>query len=150
MSGNFEGIRQQKYGVEVECTGLTREAAAKAVSKVLGDAAEHLGGSYDKYIVRDSKDRKWSIVYDSSIRCVDKSGCSASRNYAVELVTLVLEYEDMSLLQEVVRAVRKAGGVTGAEYRAGIHVHIDDAPYDAIRESRKLLRKFRNYGTTAI
>lgn len=115
----------------MECTGLTRSDAAKAISKVLGGTVEHFGGSYDKYIVRDSKDRKWSIVYDSSIRCVDKSGCSASRNYAVELVTPVLEYEDMPLLQEVVRAVRKAGGVTGAEYRAGIHVHIDGAPYTA-------------------
>ena len=36
LSGNFEGIKQQKYGVEVECTGL---AAAKAISKVLGGAA---------------------------------------------------------------------------------------------------------------
>lgn len=42
LSGNFEGIKQQKYGVEVECTGLTREAAAKAISKVLDGAAEHL------------------------------------------------------------------------------------------------------------
>lgn len=131
MSGNFEGIKKQKFGVEIECTGLTRADAAKAIRKVLGDSPKHLGGSYDKYIVHDSKNRKWSIVYDSSIRCVDKSGCSASRNYAVELVTPVLEYEDMPLLQEVVRAVRKAGGVTGAEYRAGIHVHIDGAPYTA-------------------
>ena len=131
MSGNFDGIKTQKYGVEVECTGLTRADAAKAISKILGGSPEHLGGSYDKYNVRDGKDRKWSIVYDSSIRCVDKSGCSASRNYAVELVTPVLEYEDMPLLQEVVRAIRKAGGMTGAEYQAGIHVHIDGAPYTA-------------------
>ena len=131
MSGNFEGIKTQKYGVEVECTGLTRTDAAKAISKILGGSPEHLGGSYDKYNIRDSKGRKWSVVYDSSIKCVDKNGCSASRNYAVKLVTPVLEYEDMPLLQEVVRAVRKAGGVTGAEYQAGIHVHIDGAPYTA-------------------
>ena len=131
MSGNFEGIKTQKYGVEVECTGLTRADAAKAISKILGGSPEHLGGSYDKYNVRDSKDRKWSVVYDSSIKSVDKNGCSASRYYAVELVTPVLEYEDMPLLQEVVRAVRKAGGVTGAEYQAGIHVHIDGASYTA-------------------
>ena len=131
MSGNFEGIKTQRFGVEVECTGLTRADAAKAISKVLGGSPEHPGGSYDKYNIRDGKDRKWSIVYDSSIRCVDKGGCSASRNYAVELVTPVLEYEDMPLLQEVVRTIRKAGGVTGAEYRAGIHVHIDGAPYTA-------------------
>lgn len=90
------------------------------ISKVLGGAAEHLGGSYDKYNVRDNKDRKWSIVYDSSIRCVDKNGNSASRNYAVELVTPVLEYEDMSLLQEVVRSVRKAGGVVQREQLTGL------------------------------
>ena len=97
MSGNFDGIKTQKYGVEVERTGLTRADAAKAISKILGGSPEHLGGSYDKYNVHDGKDRKWSIVYDSSIRCVDKSGCSASRNYAVELVTPVLEYEDNNI-----------------------------------------------------
>ena len=64
MSGNFEGIKTQKFGVEVECTGLTRADAAKAISKVLGGSPEHLGGSYDKYNVRDNKDRKWSIVID--------------------------------------------------------------------------------------
>ena len=81
------------------------------------------------------------MVYDSSIRCVDKSGNSASRNYAVELVTPVLEYDDMPLLQEVVRAVRKAGGVTGADYRCGIHIHIDGAPYTA-QSLRNLVNVF--------
>ena len=55
MSGNFDGIKTQKYGVEVECTGLTRADAAKAISKILGGSPEHLGGSYDKYNIRDSK-----------------------------------------------------------------------------------------------
>ena len=45
MSGNFEGIKTQKYGVEVECTGLTRADAAKSISKVLGGSSKHLGGS---------------------------------------------------------------------------------------------------------
>ena len=44
MSGNFEGIKKQKFGVEIECTGLTRADAAKAISKVLGGSPEHLGG----------------------------------------------------------------------------------------------------------
>lgn len=141
MSGNFDGIKTQKYGVEIECTGVTRASAAKAMSKVLGGSVEHFGGGYDKYNVCDSKGRRWSVVYDSSIRCVDKNGRSASREYSVELVTPVLEYEDMPLLQEVVRAVRKAGGVTGAEYQAGIHVHIDGTPYDA-RTLRNLVNIF--------
>ncbi len=32
MAKNFEGIKNQRYGVEIECTGLTRLAAAKAVA----------------------------------------------------------------------------------------------------------------------
>ncbi len=101
------------------------------MSKVLGGSVEHFGGGYDKYNVYDSKGRRWSVVYDSSISCVDKNGRSASREYSVEIVTPVLEYEDMTLLQEVVRSIRKAGGIIGAEYCAGIHVHIDGEPYTA-------------------
>ena len=131
MAGNFKGIKRQKFGVEIECTGLTRETAAKSIGKVLGSHFEYFGGSYDKYNIRDNKDRKWSVVYDSSIKCVDKNGNHASRDYAVEIVTPVLEYEDIPLMQEVVRAVRKAGGVTGGDYDCGIHIHIDGEPYNA-------------------
>lgn len=55
MAKNFEGIKNQRYGVEIECTGLTRSSAAKAVAKVLGGSPEHYGGSYDRYDVKDSK-----------------------------------------------------------------------------------------------
>lgn len=131
MSGNFDGIKTQKFGVEIECTGLTRAAAAKAIGRIFDSVPEHFGGGYDKYHICDNKNRKWAVVYDSSIRRVDRNGGNASREYAVEIVTPVLEYEDIPLMQEVVRAVRKAGGVTGADYNCGIHIHIDGAPYTA-------------------
>ena len=47
MANSFEGIKKQKFGVEIECTGLTRAAAAKAAQKVLGGNLNHFGGSYD-------------------------------------------------------------------------------------------------------
>lgn len=34
LSGNFDGIKTQKFGVEIECTGLTRNAAARAIGRV--------------------------------------------------------------------------------------------------------------------
>ena len=71
------------------------------------------------------------MVNDSSIRAVNRDGRSASREYCVEIVTPVLEYSDIPLLQEVVRAVRRAVGVTGGEYKCGIHIHIDGAKYTA-------------------
>lgn len=132
MSNNFDGIKAQKFGVEIECTGLTREAAAKAISRVLLSDFVHEGGGYDKYSVKDSQGRKWNVVYDSSIkRFNEQRRTTDSKCYAVEIVTPVLEYKDIELLQDVVRAVRKEGGITGAEYSCGIHIHIDGSLYDA-------------------
>lgn len=117
MSNNFDGIKAQKFGVEIECTGLTREAAAKAISRVLLSDFVHEGGGYDKYLIKDSQGRKWNVVYDSSIkRFNEQRQTTNSKCYAVEIVTPVLEYKDIELLQDVVRTVRKAGGITGAEY----------------------------------
>ena len=49
------------------------------MAKVLDGSVEHEGGSYDKYVVTDSKNRKWAIVYDGSINCYNA-------NYNVPLV----------------------------------------------------------------
>ncbi len=129
MAGNFEGIRKHNFGIEIEMTGLTRCQAAQAISKVLGGRINHEGGSYDKYTVKDEKGRDWSIVYDGSIHCVDASGNHASRSYSVELNSPVLGYEDIPLLQEVIRALRKAGGKCGPEYMCGTHIHISAYDY---------------------
>ena len=61
----------------------------------------------------DSKNRKWAIVYDGSINCYNANGEPASKSYSVEMNSPVLEYGDIPLLQEVVRSLRRAGGVTG-------------------------------------
>ena len=57
MSSNFDGIKTRKYGIEIEMTGLTRSQAAKAMANVFDGRVEHEGGSYDKYVVTDSKNR---------------------------------------------------------------------------------------------
>ena len=69
MTGNFEGIKKQKFGVEIECTGLTRAAAAKAAQSVLGGNINHFGGSYDSFHVWDSKNRKWQFIHDGYEQC---------------------------------------------------------------------------------
>ena len=124
MAQDYSGIRTRGFGIEIEMTGLTRCQAAQAIAKVLGNEPTHEGGTYDKYTVEDSDHRKWAIVYDSSIRCVDGSGENASKSYSVELNSPVLGYADIPQLQEVIRALRHAGGVCNPEYRCGTHVHI--------------------------
>ncbi|MCM1221348.1 MAG: amidoligase family protein, partial [Lachnospiraceae bacterium] len=128
MSGNFEGIKTQRFGVEIECTGLTREDAAEAVAMVLGGSPDYFGGSYDRYDVYDSRNRCWKIMSDASIKCTTNDGTPASKKYSVELVTPILEYEDIAVLQEVVRSIRRNGGI--CNNTTGIHIHIDFAPYD--------------------
>lgn len=129
MAGNFEGIKTRKFGIEIEMTGLTRSQAAKAISEVLGNEPTHDGGYYDTFSVMDEKGRKWSVVYDSSIKCVNSVGNPASGSYAVELNSPVLEYEDIPLLQEVIRALRHAKGRCGPEYCCGTHIHISADDY---------------------
>ena len=129
MAGNFDGIRQRRFGVEIEMTGITRCSAAKAIQKVLGGSIDHVGGSYDKYTVGDSKGRRWQIVFDSSIYARKKNGCSASDLYKVEMNSPILEFEDLDMLQQVIRALREAGAITGPQYDCGTHIHIDAADY---------------------
>ena len=129
MAGNFEGIKLRNFGIEIEMTGLTRCQAAKAIAKVLGGTPNHEGGSYDKYTVDDEQGREWSIVYDGSIKCVDANGNHASKSYSVELNSPVLGYEDIPLLQEVIRALRHAKGRCGPEYCCGTHLHISADDY---------------------
>ena len=141
MSGNFDGIKRRNFGIEIEMTGLTRCQAAKAAAKTLGGQVSHNGGYYDKYSVSDSKGRSWSFVSDSSIICKNRNGEAASRAYSVELNSPVLEYEDIPLLQEVIRALRRAGGITGSAYKCGTHIHISADDYTP-RQLRNLVNIF--------
>lgn len=123
------------YGVEIEMTGITREAAAQITASVLGNGARvhYSGGAYGKYVVTDASGREWLFVSDCSIRAVDTTGrrvdCRGS--YSCELNTPPLYLSDMELLQDVVRALRKAKAKTGAEYGCGIHIHVGSSEHTA-------------------
>lgn len=129
-------IRNTRFGLEIEFTGITRAKAARVIEGHFNSAAVHVGGTYDAYVVRDQNDRIWKIVSDASIEC-EARGESASRLYAVEFVTPICSYEDIETIQELVRKFRSAGGCTNSS--TGIHVHIDASKHDA-----KTLRNFVN------
>ena len=133
------GIKDQCFGVEIEMTGITRNAAARALASYFGANMEYPGGAYDKYTVTDREGKVWSIVSDGSIdpeRQVD-DGYERTGNaiYKVELVTPKLDYTELTKLQEVVRRVRKAGAKVNRS--CGVHVHVDAANHN--RQSLKNL-----------
>ena len=120
-----------RFGIEIEMTGITRKDAALAAQTVLGGELLYGGSYYDTYELKTSDGRAWKFTYDGSIRCETKTRGikqSASRLYSVELVSPILTYEaDIENLQEVIRALRKAGAFTNSS--CGIHIHLDGAEH---------------------
>ena len=107
-------IQNQNFGVEIELTGITRNEAAKVIANHYGTGRVESG--YDYYNSRyafDTKGRKWRCMSDASITCqkkVNGNTVSASSEYSCEVVTPILQYDDLNDLQEIVRELRAAGG----------------------------------------
>ena len=117
-----------KFGIEVEFTGITRCQAAKIAAEFLGSVSLIiLGDHYDTYEVTALDGRVWKFMYDGSIVCQRKEQgriVTATNEYSVELVTPILRYrKDIDRLQKLVRSLRKAGGF--ANHSCGIHIHLD-------------------------
>lgn len=118
-----ELMKQYTFGVEIEFTGMNRKKAASIASKYFQSEVEHRGGTYDTYSVVDHQGRTWKFMYDSSIHAQRKNGNWVSdRTYKVEMVTPILHYPDIELLQELVRQLRKAGGLVNDS--TGLHIHV--------------------------
>ena len=91
-------IQNQNFGVEIELTGITRATAAATIAEYFGKTSRHIGTSYDTYGARDRKGRTWKAMRDGSIRCEKKRGdeiIPADQKYSCEVVTPILQYEDI-------------------------------------------------------
>jgi hypothetical protein len=116
-------LRDQTFGVEIETVRKSRREVAYAIHSVVGGTVTHVGtpACYDPWHVTDLRGRTWKVMADASLTNVP-------RNLQAELVTPILRYEDIPQLQEVVRAVRRAGA--RVDERCGLHVHVNGAPFD--------------------
>lgn len=116
-----------KFGIEIEFTGITRADAAKTAAGYLGGETAACNDYYDAQELKAPDGRSWKFMYDSSIACQyrheGRTGW-AGRKHSVELVSPILLYrEDISTVQEMARRLRKAGGF--ANRSCGIHIHLD-------------------------
>ena len=124
----YQTIKTQNYGVEIELTGITREAAAQVIANYYGTTVSYLGTYYNTYGATDRKGRMWKAMSDASIntqRKVRGSRVAAGTSYSCELVTPILQYEDLEDLQNIVRALVANGAFANSS--CGIHVHVDGA-----------------------
>lgn len=136
-------LKNQLFGVEVEMTGITREKAAKIVAEVLGTTPSRPNSTcYHTRTIADHAARKWKIMRDSSITPIRNDGSDKSIDeYRIEFVTPPLKYEDIELLQRIIRKLRENGAM--ADSSCGIHIHVDGANHDA-----KSLRRLINFMTS--
>lgn len=134
-------LKNQKFGVEIEFTGITRTNAAKIVGKVLNSSPSASSvGCYQTRTITDSRGREWKVMRDSSINEQKKNGGCASDEYKVEFVTPPLQYKDIELLQEITRALKDAGAFANSS--CGIHIHVDGANHNP-----QSLRRLVNFMT---
>jgi len=130
-------MKTQRFGLEIEFTGITRGTAANAIAQQLGTQAQFVGGGYDTYEIKTADGRKWKVMSDASIHAENSHGGMAGGEYRCEFVTPICTYADIETVQEIVRAIRRAGGKVNES--CGLHVHIDASGHTA-----KSLRNLAN------
>lgn len=109
-------MQSLKYGVEIEFLGITGEAAAETVADFFGTWHFYGGGELNERDIADSDQRIWRVVRDASIEAYsDEEQC--------ELVTPILTYPDLEILQQVVAKLKAAGASVNKS--CGLHIHVD-------------------------
>ena len=127
-------MKNQNFGFEIEMTGISRETAAKAIAAHFGTTADYIGGCYGAWEVADPEGKTWKIMSDASISKERKTGRgnyspTDDKEYSVEIVSPILQYDEIEKLQEVVRQARHAGAKVNTS--CGIHIHVDAAAHTA-------------------
>ena len=119
VARQIEEMKKQTIGVEVEMNSITREKAAKTAAEFFGTRRyQNTAGrnGYSTWSAWDADGREWKFQKDVSISGPDSEKC--------ELVTPILHYSDIELLQELIRRLRKAGAKSDATRGCGVHIHI--------------------------
>lgn len=109
-------MKTLRFGIEIETVGATQASLAHAIQSVVGGRIACDGRGYR---IDDVRSRTWKVVPDGSL-----SGTASG-----EVVSPVLEYQDIEQLQQVVRALRGVGA--RADHTCGIHIHVDGSRFDA-------------------
>ena len=109
IAKQIEEMKKQTIGVEVEMNNIRRDKAAELAAAFFGTGRFENTASRNGYYTWsawDANGREWKFQKDCSISGPDDKKC--------ELVTPILHYEDIELLQELIRKLRHAGAKSDA------------------------------------
>lgn len=109
-------MKRLKFGIEIEFIGITREAAATIVADFFGTGFFYEGGELKERDIADEKHRIWRVVRDASIEAfAEEEQC--------ELVTPILQYEDLECLKQLLQNMQQLGARVNRS--CGLHIHVD-------------------------
>lgn len=121
LKNNSELLKLETVGVEIEGYGLTQSKVANHIQDLFNTKYGMNRESYfegvhlSNYVAIDGQGRKWNVVSDGSL---------SAGNGTFELVTPILHYDDIELLQEVVRYLREKGAKSDNRHGCGVHIHV--------------------------
>jgi len=131
----IEAIKNDyNFGTEVEMNGITRRKAAQIAAEFFGTGKYEntaYRNGYMTWSAYDSQNREWKFSRDVSIKGPDDEKC--------ELVTPILSYEDITILQELLRTLRKSGAVSNPSVGAGVHIHVSRKDGFSVSDIRNLV-----------
>ena len=110
MKNAMSKIEGMTYGVELEYECISKHEAVRALEQLFGTHARYAGTYLDAWKVPMPDGREWTVENDGSL----SSGC--------ETVSPVMKIADMETVQNVVRALRRAGAK--ARSTCGLHIHV--------------------------
>lgn len=134
----LENFCNQKFGLELEFTGISRVEAAKILSKFFKAAVIKHTSAYDAYYIEDEKERKWTVLRDSSINPQKGKFKTDDATFKCELVSPICSYGEVkTVIQPLIRELRKGGARINSS--CGIHIHVD-----SVGQSAKSIRHLCN------
>ena len=117
-------MRSLKFGIEIETVGASRETVARAIHRAVGGSPGGCNSDCGDWEIVDLRGRIWKVESDGSLFNSD-----LARHGTGEIVSPILGYDDLEMLQDVVRSARAVGAQ--ADWTCGIHIHVGAHAFDA-------------------
>ena len=126
-------MNNTRFGLEIEFTGITRHHAVNIVAECLENKySEKVSVNWNRHkaMITAPDGRVWAIVPDASILGYNEEGNEVGyrSQYACELVSPILTYDDIELVRTIAQEFTDAYAVVNSS--CGIHIHLNGSDHD--------------------
>lgn len=131
----------QKFGIEIEMTGITRKQACDILVNefdMMEIEPNRKSARMPNFSLEDAKQRTWEIWLDKSIQPAERyryKECDTysdreKNDFCVELITPPLNYNEGEYLKYILDRFKEQGAKVNQN--CGIHIHVDGARHNRV------------------